>query len=413
MRPDSIDRSVRVPQASRDAGRPLRILTYTTLFPNAAQPANGIFVENRLRHLVAGGAVESRVIAPVPWFPSSRPIFGDWARHAAAPARERRHGLDIDHPRYPVIPKVGMTAAPSLLYAWTVGAARRLQRDWDFDLIDAHYFYPDGVAAAMIARRLGKKLVITARGTDVNLIPSFALPRRQLLWAAGQADHLITVCEALKTALTDLGVPAGKVTVLRNGVDLESFRPVDRAAARARLGVEGRVLLSVGHLIERKGHHLVIDALADLPGVTLLIAGSGPEREALERRSGEAGVAGRVRFLGQLPHDRLAEIYSAADVLVLASSREGWANVLLEAMACGTPVAATDVWGTAEAVTAPEAGLLIPARSAAAIASTVAALLGALPDRAATRRYAEDFSWDDTTRGQEALFKEILQRRPS
>jgi len=390
-------------------GRPLRILTYTSLFPNAAQPVNGIFVENRLRHLLASGEVEARVVAPVPWFPSGHPRFGAWAQYVGAPSAETRHGNPILHPRFPLIPKIGMTIAPTLLYAWTRGTVKRLQAEWDFDLIDAHYFYPDGVAAAMIARDLGKPLVITARGTDLNLIPQFALPRAQIRWAAGRAAGLITVCDALKRSLVDLGVPDEKTVVLRNGVDLAGLRPLDREESRRALGVDGKVLLSVGHLIERKGHYLIIEAMAQLPDYSLMIVGEGTDRAALESQVAAAGLSDRVRFFGQIPHDQLARIYSAADALVLASSREGWANVLLEAMACGTPVVATDVWGTAEAVTAPEAGVLIKERSPAGIVDGVRRLWSAMPSRADTRRYAELFSWDDTTRGQIELFSRIIE----
>lgn len=402
--PPGVDHAVR-------GDRPLRVLTFTTLFPNAAQPVNGVFVENRLRHLVASGQVEARVVAPVPWFPSTHPAFGTWARMASAPSREERHGLAVVHPRYPVIPKVGMTVAPTLLYAWTRGLIRHLVRETDVDLIDAHYFYPDGVAAALLARDLNKPLVITARGTDLNLIPRFLLPRKQIVRAAHRADGIITVCRALKDSLTGLGVPEGKVRVLRNGVDLTGFAPRDRAAARRRFKVDGMVLASVGHLIERKGHHLILAALPHLPDATLLIVGDGPDRAALERQAVDLGVSGRVRFLGQIPHDALPMVYTAADALILASSREGWANVLLEAMACGTPVVATDVWGTREAVTAPEAGVLVQDRAADGIRDGVRRLFAALPDRSATRRYAEQFSWDDTTRGQIDLFRAILAVR--
>jgi len=386
----------------------LRILTFSTLFPNAAQPVNGVFVENRLCHLVASGMVEARVIAPVPWFPSTHPRFNAWAKFAAAPRHEVRHGIEIWHPRYPVIPKVGMSVAPALLYAWTRGLVRRLAREWEFDLIDAHYFYPDGVAAALLARMLNKKLVITARGTDLNLIPRYALPRHQIRWAAARADGVITVCEALRQALLALGTPGSKVHTLRNGVDLVGFQPRDRTKALMALKQDGKVLVSVGLLIERKGHHLVIETLTRLPGLTLLIVGDGPDRAALEAQAREMGVADRVRFLGQVPHDQLPEIYSAADALVLASSREGWANVLLEAMACGTPVVATDVWGTREAVCAPEAGQLVAARTVDGLVEGIERLFRAPPDRAATRRYAEQFSWADTTQGQLDLFHTIL-----
>jgi teichuronic acid biosynthesis glycosyltransferase TuaC len=390
----------------------LRILTFSTLFPNPGQPVHGVFVETRLRHLTASGGVEARVVAPMPWVPPiGSSCLGDWERYAMAPAYEERHGVRIWHPRFPVLPKVGMIPAPMLLYAWTRRLVRRLAAEADFDLIDAHYFYPDGVAAALIAGELGKPFVITARGTDINLIPDHALPRKQIQWAAGRADGLITVCDALKRSLTDLGVAADKIQVLRNGVDLEAFRPLDRDAARAALGVSGRVLASVGLLIPRKGHDLIIAALPDLPGFTLLIVGGGPEREALLAQAQALGVADRVRLTGELPQSALPSIYSAADALVLASSREGWANVLLEAMACGAPVVASDVWGAAEAVTAPEAGVLMRERSAEGVVEGVNRLFSDLPDRAATRRYAEGFSWEPTTRGQRALFNDILAKR--
>lgn len=392
--------------------RPLRILTFSTLFPNAGQPVNGIFVENRLRHLLGSGEIEARVVAPIPWFPSPHPAFGAWSRFAVAPSAEERHGISILHPRYPVIPRIGMAMAPALLYAATRRLVKHLAETWQFDLIDAHYFYPDGVAAALIARALKKPLVITARGTDINLIPEYTLPRRQILWAAGRASGLATVCGALKERLVELGLPADKVRVLRNGVDLAAFRPRDRDAARRALGVKGKVLLSVGLLIERKGHHLIIDAMSRLPDFVLLIAGGGPDRHRLEARAREAGVSERVRFLGELPHSELPAVYAAADALVLASSREGWANVLLEAMACGTPVVASDVWGTKEAVDAPAAGVLMRERSADGVVEGIHRLFAALPDRDATRRHAELFSWEATTRGQIELFRTICGVAP-
>jgi teichuronic acid biosynthesis glycosyltransferase TuaC len=392
----------------------VRTLTFSTLFPNSEQPSHGIFVENRLRHLLASGAVTTQVVAPVPWFPSPSGVFGEYARLARVPAKEIRFGASIIHPRYPVLPKIGMNVAPLLLFLGVRRAVRALFAQGEpFDLIDAHYFYPDGVAAVMLGRELGVPVVITARGTDVNLIGDFAVPRRMLLWAARHAAAMITVCEALKTRLAELGVEPERVRTLRNGVDLVRFAPRDRDAARARLGVDGCVILSVGHLIERKGHHLVIEAVAKLREARLLIAGEGPERGALEALIERLGVGDRVQLLGQRPHEELPELYSAADVLVLASSREGWANVLLEAMACGTPVVASDVWGTPEVVAAPEAGLLVAERTAAAFSAALKRILAALPVRARTRAYAEGFSWEETTRGQIEVFEKVLGPRRS
>ncbi len=386
----------------------MRVLTFTMLFPNPAQPAFGIFVENRLRHLVANGQVTAQVMAPVPWFPFTHPRFGSWGRLAAVPRREERHGIVVHHPRFLAVPKVGTALTPLLMYAGLRDEVRRLATAHRIDIIDAHYFYPDGVAAALLGRELGIPVVITGRGTDLNLIPRHPLARRQIRWAAQQARGIITVCAALAEPLVRMGIRREKITVLRNGIDLKRFQPQPRDLVRAELGLDGPVLASVGWLIRRKGHHIVLDAVARLPGVTLLIVGSGPEGGALAAQAERLGIAGRVRFLGQLPHERLPDIYSAADALVLASDREGWANVLLESMACGTPVIASDVWGTAEAVTSPDAGVLFAPLDAAALADAATRLLAAPPDRAATRAYAEHFSWDETTRGQIRLFSSIL-----
>jgi glycosyltransferase involved in cell wall biosynthesis len=228
-------------------------------------------------------------------------------------------------------------------------------------------------------------------------------------WAAREAAALVTVSAALRERLVELGAAPDAVHVLRNGVDLERFHPVDRAAARRALGLAGTTLLMVGNLVPLKGHALVIEALAQLPEIALLIVGAGPEEDRLRRLAEETGVGERVRFLGRIPHERLAGIYGAADALVLASSREGWPNVLLEAMACATPVVATRVGGVPECVEAPEAGELVEERTAEAIAAAVRRLLARRPDRDATRRYAERFGWEQTTAGQLRVFREALR----
>ena len=408
-------RNVQEPFVDKDetgAPRKLRILTFTTLYPNAAQPTHGVFVENRIRHLHLSGAADIRVVAPVPYFPSKADRFGAYAKFAQAPLKEQRHGLHIDHPRYLLLPKISMLAAPLSLYVAGRRALARAQRKGcDFDLIDAHYFYPDGVAAMMLGRVFRRPVVITARGTDVNLIPRYRLPRRMILWAAQNAAALITVSAALKDALVELGVAPEKVHVLRNGVDLKLFSPQDRAATRAAFGARRITLLSVGHLIKRKGHDLIIEALPLLPDCDLLIAGDGEERAALAALVARLGLEDRVRFLGRLAHEELPQVYSAADILVLASDREGWPNVLLEAMACGTPAVASRVWGNPEVVASPDAGELFDERRPEAIAAAVTRLLARNPSREATRRYAEYFSWDATTQGQLKLFKQIIEHR--
>lgn len=386
----------------------MKILTFSTLFPNAEKPGHGIFVETRLRHLVASGQVEARVVAPAPWFPSKHPMFGRYAGQARVPRSEVRHGIRVEHPPYLVVPKVGMNMAPALLFQSAKGTiARMIDEGHDFDLIDAHYFYPDGVAAAMLARYFNKPFVITARGSDITLFPKLALPRKMIHWAASRADGIITVASALRDEVIALGIDPGRVVALRNGVDLELFRPPEQREEQPF------TLVTVGHLVPVKAQELSICALPLLPGVRLVIAGDGPNRGMLENLVRELKLEDRVTFLGAVSQQELRVQYGAADAMVLSSSREGWANVLLESMACGTPVVASRVYGTPEVVAAPEAGVLMNARTPEGVAEAVERLRANYPERAAVRRYAERFSWDDTTAGQLQLFRAILKQGES
>ena len=388
----------------------MRLLTFSSLFPNSERPNHGVFVENRLRHLVGTGEASSLIVAPVPYFPSANARFGDWAMNARVPVSEVRHGLKVFHPRFPVIPKIGMPVAPWLLYRAMVPFFARLLADGHrFDAIDAHYMYPDGVAAVWLGRRFGLPVVVTARGTDVNLIPEYAIPRRLIRGAIRGAAALVAVSAALKAVLVELGAPDGKAVVLRNGVDTALFRPPeDRLATRAAHGMTRPTLISAGLLIERKGHHRTIEAMCQLPDFDLVIVGEGPERDRLTALVARLGLGDRVRLIGARPHADLPALFGAADASVLASSREGWANVLLESMACGTPVVASDIWGNPEVVQRIEAGVIAKANTPDGIAAGVRELFAAAPARSATRAYAEPFSWDETTAGQLALFRRVI-----
>jgi teichuronic acid biosynthesis glycosyltransferase TuaC len=224
---------------------------------------------------------------------------------------------------------------------------------------------------------------------------------------------VVAVSQALKQALVAPGVDPGKVHVLRNGVDTRVFHPTNDAVERGQLGAHGTLLVSVGNLIELKGNDLVIRSLPALPGTSLWLIGDGPDRERLESIARHAGVAERVRFIGEVPQSELPRYYAAADALVLASSCEGWPNVLLEAMACGTPVVAALVGGTPEIVTSPAAAVLFEPRTREALVTAIRQLLLNPPNTEQTRRHAEEFSWDDTTRGQLALFEQVVGGRTS
>lgn len=395
--------------------RPIRTLLFSTLYPSAARPIHGVFVETRLRELLQTGQVETKVVAPVPWFPFKGKKFGVYGKYAETPKTEHRNSIEIFHPRYLLPPKVGMNIAPYSLARSALPVIRKIIRDgFDFDLIDAHYYYPDGVAAGIIAHALGKPFIVTARGSDLNLIAQYPKPRRLILETAKQAKASIGVSSGLMQVLSSLGAEASKLRVMRNGVDLERFQPIEQAKARDRLGLPNdcRILLSVGNLIELKGHDIAIKALAKLNNnERLVLVGHGPERSALQELADKHQLSERVMFAGQVPNEELAYWYSAADALLLCSSREGWANVLLESMACGTPVIATNIPGTNEVIKHDAVGRLMSRRDDEALLAAYADLFSKPIDKIAIREYAEQFGWDATTQAQIELFQEISRSR--
>lgn len=397
-----------------------RILTFTSLYPSEARPRHGIFVETRLAAMQRIADVEACVVSPVPWFPFEHGRFGTYAKYARTSRAEVRLGNRVFYPRYWTAPGVGMYVQPLTMALGALATLRKLVGTgvFDFDVIDAHYLYPDGVAAAILARKLDKPLVITARGSDVNLLARYAWPRRLLRWAASEAHAIVTVSEALSKRLIELGVDASKITVARNGVDMERFAPVDQAAARQRLGLgtAGPIIASIGNLVTEKGHDVVIDAVRQLPTVRLIIVGDGPERARLLDRVATNGLAARVLLLTAQPQHELKWIYGAADVVVLASMREGLPNVLLEAFACGRPVVATRVGGIPEIVTDPVAGRMIDERTPTAVANAVKEVLAAPNGATATRAFARRFEWPAAARSSlDALERGIgaHARRPS
>ena len=257
-------------------------------------------------------------------------------------------------------------------------------------------------------------LVITARGTDLNYPDRPPAVVRQLRAALAEADHVVCVAEALRREALALGVPPEKVTTLRNGVDGRRFTPGERGAARARLALppDRPLLLCVGHLVRRKGQHLLLPALAAaFPAGSrprLVLVGDGADAGALRAQAARLGLADDVRFAGAVHPDALPDWYRAADALVLPSLREGWPNVVLEALACGTPVLATSVWGTPEILAGCRAGLLVEPSEAGLRAGHLR-----LPelDAAAARPWAEAHGWDATLDGLRAVYERLAAAR--
>ena len=391
-------------------GRRLRVLVLASLFPSTARPRHGIFVETRLRHMIATGDIDARVVAPLPWFPSRAQAFGSYGRLAATPARENRSGIDVRYPRYFMAPRVGMRWQPGAEARAVLRAVNVLAREgFEPDVIDAHYFYPDGVAAMHVAAALGKPFVVTARGSDLNTLAELPRARTRILEAANRASAVICVSAALRDRALMLGVPGERLVVVRNGVDTTLFTPKDRGQARAALDLPlagGPFLLGVGNLVPEKGLDLAIRMLPLLPDAALLLIGDGPEEQALRALAATCGVSDRLHIVHPMPQQRLAYAYSAADVLLLPSTREGWPNVLLEAMACGTPVAAAAVGGVREIVVGDAVGRMIDNRDPQVWCDAVRTLLHTRPDRECIRQFAATFGWSDVAQAHAQVLRQ-------
>jgi len=388
----------------------LRVLTLSTLFPDAARPTLGVFVERQTLGLAAHADVDLRVVSPVglpPWpldrHPRYRPL-------ATLPLREDWKGLDVLRPRFRKLPGLSGAAMPGAIVRALRPVLRDLRRDFPFDVIDAEFFFPDGPAAVALGRHFGVPVSIKARGSDIHRWGAWPKTGPLVRDAGCRADGLLAVSAAIKRDMVAMGMPPDRITVHYTGVDLDRFRPADRAAAKAALGIAGPLLLTVGTLNHSKGHHLVIEALADLPSATLIIAGAGPDHALLAALAAQRGLADRVRLIGPQPHHALPALFAAADVMALPSASEGLANVWVEALASGTPIVIADVGGARELVDRPAAGALV-ARDPKAIAAAIQMLLAFPPDPLAVRATVERFTWAANTAALHAHLSGLVQPR--
>jgi glycosyltransferase involved in cell wall biosynthesis len=386
-----------------------RVVTFTNLFPSSAMPLHGLFVHERMRRVAAAG-LAWQVVSPVPevaW------LFrrGSYRRWAEVPRQEVWQGVTVQHPRYRHWPGCSQRRQADAMANGARATVAALAAAGPI-VLDAHYLWPDGVAAARLAGELGVPFTLTARGSDLNVVANDRAVAARITEAAQRAAGCVAVSRALADRFADVtGLPRERIEEVRNGVDFERFRPGDAAAARAALGLPaaGRLLLGVGRLVPGKGFDLAAKALRLLPAdVQLVLVGDGPERGTIA----EAGGA-RVHLLGALAPDRVALAYRTADLLVLPSEREGWPNVVTEALASGLRVVATRVGGIPEVLGEPDPadvgiGALVPPRDVEALAAAIVRVLAvpARPD--AVRQFAERHGWREPVQFLVQRFRTLL-----
>ena len=395
-----------------------RLLVLSSLFPSEVQPNAGLFIRERMFRV--GRTRPVVVVAPQPWFPGQslirrfRPHF-----RPMAPTREKMDGIEVHRPRFFSVPRLFKRFDGLLMALGCALTVRRLIHEQDINVIDAHFGYPDGYAGRCLARWFRLPMVLTLRGKEARQAGSYV--RGALATAVREADRVVTVSSALRDVAIELGADPGRVQTIGNGIDLAKFRPMPRADARRLLGLplDALVLVTVGTLVERKGFHRVIELMPRLLSATprlhyLVIGGAGPEgdnAEDLRSLVARLGLQERVHFLGPMPPQALHMPLSAADLFVLPSRYEGWANVLLEAMACGLPVVATDVGGNAQVVANASLGRIVPFGDADALVSALNEALHIDWDRRTLRAYAESNSWEARIPEVVEVFDRLLGHR--
>ena len=391
----------------------MKILVFTSLYPNNIWPNHGVFIKERMRHVAKLKDCHIKVVAPVPYFPPVK--LGSRFKYSQVHRHEIRDNIEIFHPRYIMTPKVGMSSYGWLMYKSTLRTVKQIQNTFDFDLIDAHYIYPDGYAAMLLGRALNKPVVVSARGSDINQFVALPRIRKKLQATIQHTDHSIAVCQALKDAMVALDPSAQQTTVIPNGVDAQKFFPVNRELARRKLNLpDVRIILSVGQLIPRKGMNILIQAFKKIVDAStepkhLVIAGEGESRHALAELVRALDLENNVSFVGNRPHADLNLYYNAADVSCLASSREGWPNVVMESLACGTPVVATNIWGTPEILVSDTLGLLTE-RTASDMAANLHLALDKSWDRNAILSHMQQHTWKRAAQSVNAVFEHVLQK---
>jgi teichuronic acid biosynthesis glycosyltransferase TuaC len=386
----------------------MRILVITNLFPNRAEPGRATY--NRQQMSMLSELCPLKVVAPIPWFPL-KSVFERNSAGPQVPKKEVIAGIETFHPRYFTIPKIGRSLYGLLFFLSILAPILRIYNTFKFDIIFATWAYPDSFAAVLISKLLNKPILTKIHGTDINEYTRYWLRRKMISFALNNSEGVISVSKALRDSIIEIGVKPEKIKIIYNGVDGEIFRPLGKIHTRKALGIDidKKVILFVGNLKFAKGLTYLIRAFASIAtdpsrNVILIIIGQGRLRRELESRVREYGIQNCVYILGSKMHREIPKWMSACDLLCLPSLNEGVPNVILEALACGVPVVASNVGGIPEILTSTDYGSLVKPQDCKALQKALLECLEKSWNREVIHGHSTRFSW---RRNAEMIYQEM------
>lgn len=393
----------------------LNVLLFTNLFPTPVDPTRGVFIDQLVRRLREH--VDLTVMCPLPWFPKWPFLrtLKNWYPFSQIPERYEVDGLPVYSPKYPLIPRVSEAFHASAVFLGAARTVARLHHEKKFDIINGHWLYPDGVVAAWLAALMEAPLVLSGRGCDVNHFLNRWEKRRPILKALERAKKVTVVSEALRARLIHENLPSEKVVAIPNGVDFELFQLSSRPECLAKLdlSITGKNIVFVGQLLDIKGVDNLLHASALLAqhraDFTVYLVGDSSYRKSYEAMAYDLGVATRVQFVGNRPHKEIAAWIGAADVLCLPSLREGWPNVVMEALASGRPVVATRVGGIPEMVNERN-GILVEPKQSRQLAEAIGTALEKSWNPSDIRRTVDHLTWEKTAECYARVFEETVKK---
>jgi glycosyltransferase involved in cell wall biosynthesis len=379
----------------------LKILILTNLFPTPWDPLRGAFNRQQFERL--GERHEVDVLTAVDFRERLRGVRGE----------VKMDHLRTDHFVFVYPPRFGRWLHP---FTWALSLLSqrwRKLRHSGYDVLLLSWAYPDAAAAAWIARRLGIPYIVKVHGSDLNVSANYRLHRAQIRSALKSAGAVVAVSRALAEKAVSIGADPARVHTIYNGVDSGLFAPGSKVEARARLGLSGEspLLLYVGNLKPTKGCVDLLRAfpalLAQRPQARLIFVGAGAAKTEMLELAANSGCADQVVLMGAVAHDTLGDWFRAADLLCLPSHNEGVPNVVLEAMACGTPVVATRVGGIPEVL--PEfAGMLVPVQDQPALEHALLEATAKAWDHDAIAAHARGFRWSDNIDRLERILVDVV-----